>query len=373
MTVRIRRLGAALGVLFLVIVGARMVAPHYVLKYVNRTLEDLDGYSGHVADVDLNIWRGAYVIEGVQIVKTTAKKSTPLLAIDQIDISIEWSALLDGSIVGEIDLYKPQLNFLADKKKEDPAEAKNEKRQAKKAAQGESTWQEQVKALVPLKINRIGIHDGEIHYRDVHTDPKVNIFVQNFRGELTNLTNSEDLSESLVATASFRGRAMGSGKLQIDARVDPYKKAPTFELDAKLEDLEVKQLNNFLKAYANVDAERGRISVYSEVVARNQRFKGYVKPLIRDLRILRWRDEEEGLFGKLWEGLVEGATELFENHDKEQVATKIPFSGRIDSPDADVLTTALFVLRNAFIEALSRGLERSIAVKDERITSANDE
>jgi hypothetical protein len=280
---------------------------------------------------------------------------------------------LEGSIVGEIDLHEPQLNFVAEKKKEEAAEKAAERRDAKRAAQGNSTWQTQVKELVPLKINRIGIYAGSIHYRDPHTDPKVDVYIRNFRGELTNLTNSDDLSESLVATASFRGRAMGSGNLKIDAKIDPYKKSPTFELDAKLEDLEVKQLNNFLKAYANVDAEAGRISVYTEVASRNQRFKGYVKPLIRDLRILRWKDEGEGPFGKLWEGIVELGTELFENHRKEQVATKIPFSGRLDSPNADVVTTIIYVLRNAFIKALNGGLEQNIDMKDGLVSSAKEE
>jgi hypothetical protein len=369
---RIRRYGAALAALFLVVLGARMLAPYYILKYVNTTLDELDGYTGTVADIDLNIWRGAYEIEGIHIYKEGPKKRTPLLSVDRVDISVEWSALLDGSIVAEIDLYEPKLNFIAEKKKESPAEDRNEKKQAKLAAQGESTWQQQVKDLVPLKINRIGIHDGSIHYRDFHTDPKVNVFVQNFRGDVKNLTNSEDLSESLVATAAFRGLAMRSGKLQIDASIDPYQKAPTFQLEAKLEDLDAKQLNDFLRAYANVDAEAGTISVYTEVASKNQRFKGYVKPLIRDLRILRWKDEEEGFFGKLWEGLVEGATELFENHDKEQVATKIPFSGRIDQPDADVMTTVVYVLRNAFIEALSRGLEGSVDIGDGKLSSADE-
>jgi hypothetical protein len=358
---RTRKILIGLSVFALLIVGARIAAPHFVLKYVNQTLDGLDGYAGHVDGVDLHIWRGAYEIEGVTIEKTAGKKPIPLLSVDRIDISVEWKALLDGSIVGEIDLYAPKLNFVAEKKKESKAEDQAEKREAKRAAQGEETsWQTQVKKLVPLKINRVGVHDGEIHFRDPYESPKVNVFVHKFRGEVTNLTNSEDLSETLAATASFRGRAMRSGNLRIDAKIDPYQKLPTFSLDAQLENLEAKQLNDFLKAYANVDAESGTISVYTEVKAEKGRFRGYVKPLIRELRIIRWKNEEEGLFGKLWETLVEAGTELFENHDKEQIATKIPMAGKLDDPNPDVLATVLYVLRNAFVEALRRGLDSNV-------------
>ncbi len=358
---RTRRILIALFVFALAVVGARVAAPHYIRQYVNRTLEGLDGYTGHVAGVDLHIWRGAYEIEDITIEKTTGKTRIPFVSVDRVDISVQWKALLDGSIVGEIDLFAPKLNFVAEKHKEPKAEDQAEKREAKRAASGQETsWQTQVKKLVPLKINRIGIHDGEIHFRDPYEKPKVNVFVQRLNGEVTNLTNSEDLSKSMVATAQFHGLAMHSGKLHILAKIDPYQKKPTFQLTTELENLQIKQLNDFLKAYANVDAEQGRLSVYTQVRAEHGRFRGYVKPLIRDLRIIKWKQETEGLFGKLWETLVEAGTELFENHGKEQIATKIPMAGKLNDPNPDVIATVLYFLRNAFVEALKRGLDSKV-------------
>lgn len=352
-------LGAAI-LFVLVVLVARAIAPIYILGFVNRTLNGLDGYSGRVADIDLHIWRGAYEIKGIKIFKTTGKAPMPFVAIESADISVHWDALLKGAIVGEVDLYHPELNFMAEKKKESAVEDQKEKREAKKAAQGESSWQTQVKELVPLDINRIGVHDGEIHFRDTHSDPKVNIYVQRLRGELTNLTNSDELNEDMVATASFKGRALGSGDLTLEAKVDPYKKAPTFKLSAALEKLEIKELNDFLKAYANVDAEKGRVSVFTEVTAARGRFNGYVKPLVRDLDLLKWKDEDEGVVGKLWEGLVGAGAALFENQKEDQIATKIPFSGKVESPSADIGETVLYVLKNAFIRALQFGLDRDV-------------
>jgi hypothetical protein len=357
---RTQKIGLGVLVVVLLLIGARLAAPHFVLQYVNKTLDGLDGYGGHVDDVDLHIWRGAYAIEGVRIEKTGGDEPIPLVSVDRVDISVEWPALLDGSIVGELDLYRPELNLLAEKRAESKAEDQREKREAKKAARGDSSWQTQVKELVPLKINRIGVHDGSVHYRDLHVKPKVDVYVQKLNGRVTNLTNSEEIAESLAANASFEGIAMGSGKLKIDGRIDPYQELPTFRMEAQLEDLEVTELNDFLRAYARADAERGRISVYTEANAAKGRFEGYVKPLIHDLRVLDWKKEEEGVMRKLWEGIVELGTELFENHEKEQVATRIPFSGKVEQPDADVATTVLYVLRNAFVRALSAGLDQSL-------------
>lgn len=224
---------------------------------------------------------------------------------------------------------------------------------------------------MPLSINRIGITRGEFHFRDPYSSPKVDVPVRNIRGEVTNLTNSEELSESMVASASFKALALRSGKVAIDGNMDPYAEKPTFTMKAELEGLEMKELNDFLKAYANVDAEQGTFSVYSEIESKNGRFRGYVKPILHDLKILRWKDEKEGFFGKLWEGMVELGKDIFRNQDKKQVATRIPLSGRIDAPDADIVQTVLEVLRNAFVEALRRGLEPSIG--DEALARRENE
>ncbi|MDB4988625.1 MAG: hypothetical protein JWN04_3803 [Myxococcaceae bacterium] len=347
----------AVAAFVLAVFAARLTAPIYILRYVNKTLEGLDGYTGHVADIDLNLWRGAYTIRGIKIEKTTKREPIPFVEVEKMDISVHWSALIHGSIVGEIMLDAPKLNFMAEKHKEPKAEDKVEKREAKKATRGDSSWQKQVKALVPLEINRIDVRRGELHYRDPYAEPKVNVYIQKLRGAVTNLTNSEKLSKSMVAHADFRGLALGSGELSLVGHADPYQKTPTFDLTAKLENLQMVQLNDFLKAYVNVDAEKGTLSVYSQLHSARGRFEGYVKPLIHDLKILRWKDEDEGFFHKLWEGVVEVGKDVLKNDKKEQVATKVPLSGKLEHPEAGIGATVLYVLKNAFIEALKHGLD----------------
>jgi len=348
----------SLASLIVLLIAARLVAPIFVLRFVNNTLAGLDGFTGHVADIELGLWRGAYVIKGLEIQKTTDKEPVPFVSLDRADISVQWGPLLRGSLVGEIELYAPKLNLTAEKKAESKAEDGSEKREKERMAKGEeTTWQTQVKELVPLDINRIAIIDGEFHYKDPYSNPKVDVPVKGINGEITNLTNSESLSEDMVARAKFRAAALGSHSISIAGSMDPYAQKPSFSLKAEAEDLQFTKLNDFLKAYANVDAEKGTLSIYTEVEAKDGRFKGYIKPLTRDLEILSWNKEKEGFFGKLWEGVVGAVKDVVENDEKKQVATRVPFSGRVDNPEADIFETVLTVLENAFIEALRRGLE----------------
>lgn len=213
---------------------------------------------------------------------------------------------------------------------------------------------------MPLRINHIGIKDGEIHYRDPFSSPKVDVALTKFTGRLSNLTNSEDLSESLAATAHFTGVALEDAQLALDGKIDPYAKLPTFHLTAELEKLEIEKMNDFLRAYANVDAERGLFSVYTEIDAKDGGFEGYVKPFIKDLKVMNWKDDEDGVLKKAWETLVQGAVKLLENDPKNQVASRVPLRGRIEQPDADIGTTVLTLLRNAFIQALQAGLDTGL-------------
>jgi hypothetical protein len=346
---RQRKVQVALGIIA-VLLGVRIALPFVVERYVNKTLDELDGYSGRIEDVDLNLWRGAYEIEGVQIVKTGGRVPAPFFSANQIDISVEWSALFDGSIVAEIELNAPQLNFV-----QGPTEKQ-------KQVEPGSNWTEVVKDLAPFSINRFAIVGGEVHYRDFHSNPKVDIYVQNLNSVAKNLTNSEDLSGSLVASFEGRAVAMGSGTLRFDGKVDPYAKSPTFELNVKLDRLQLPQLNDYLRAYANVDAERGTFSLDAEFAASKGRFRGYVKPFIDDLQVLRWNQEEESLPNKLWQGLVDVAGEILEDQKRDRIATKVPFQGRLEDPEADVWATIGGLLRNGFIEALRRGVEGSIDI-----------
>jgi hypothetical protein len=327
------------------LVAIRAVLPIVVLRYVNQTLTQLEGYTGRVADVDLSLWRGAYQIEGLRILKTGGKVPVPFVSARLIDLSVEWKALLDGSIVAEIDLYQPKLNFV------------NAKSPAQSQSKVDESWTDTVRELVPFEINRFAIHGGQVHYRDFEASPRVDIFVQDLEVVARNLTNSESFKKTLYARFEGTGLAMGSGKVRFEGSIDPYARKPTFQFDFGLNDLQIKQLNPFLKAYGSVDAEGGTLSIDTSFKAQGGKFDGYVKPFIKDLKVLNWDQEKEGFFQKLWEGVVEVAGDVLENGKQDRIATRIPLSGSFDNPSIGTWSAIGGLLRNAFIVALRRGLE----------------
>ena len=76
------------------------------------------------------------------------------------------------------------------------------------------------------------------------------------------------------------------------------------------------------------------------------------------------REEEQSPLRRLWEGFLDFAAEVLENHEADQVAARIPFSGTIKDPETSLFATIASVLRNAFVSAFARSLEGSITLRD---------
>lgn len=347
---RSRRLVLAMLALAALLLGARAVAPLALQRYVNRVLDRTEGYRGRIGDVDLALWRGAYTIENVEIEKSSGKVPVPFLRAREVDLSLEWRALFDGSLVGEVWLEEPQLNFVAGPTR------------ARRQAGAEADWRKTVRDLLPVKVNRITVRNGTVHFRSFTSDPPVDVYLRDVQLVVKNLTNSLDLSGDLVARASGTARAMGGGRLDFRLALDPYADSPTFDFEGQARGLELAPFNDFLRAYARADVEHGTAQLYAELAASKGRFEGYVKPFFEGVDVLDLEEEvkEQGLLASFWEALVGGTAEAIEDQSKDRIATRIPIAGSVESPQVDFWRTLGNVLRNAFIEGLVPALEHSV-------------
>jgi hypothetical protein len=129
-----------------------------------------------------------------------------------------------------------------------------------------------------------------------------------------------------------------------------------------LRGLDVRELKDFTRAYAKVDPERGRAAFFTELVARDGRIRGYFKPMLDNVDILDAKrgDKEDPWYRKAWEGAVGTVENIFEDQSKDRAATRAPISGRVDSPGIGVWTTIVELVVNAFVEALTPGVEGSV-------------
>jgi hypothetical protein len=338
-----RSVKVLLGVVALLI-GLRIALPFIVLHVLNDRLAHMEGYWGRAQDVDISLLRGAYAIDALRIVKRGSDAPEPFLTIPRTDISVEWGALLDGKIVAEIVMEHPTLNFIV------------EGGGVEEQTGSENDWRQTVDDMVPLTINRFVIRRGEIHYRDYGNRPEVDLRMDRIALVAHGLSTERQRGEALPARLHMDARVQRSGRLVVDSRLDPFAEEPTFNLSLRLRELPATELNNFLRAYAGVDAEEGTFFLYSQIRARDGRFRGYVRPIAEGLELFRF-GEEGSFFDVLGDAIVDTIAEIFTNQgsDPDRFATEVPISGSFQRPEAQTWPAVIEILKNAFVRALRHG------------------
>lgn len=346
-----------------VLIVVRLILPYVILHYANKNLAHMKGYYGHIDDIDLALIRGAYKIDSIYLNKqdSVSQKQTKFFSASSVDLSVEWRALFHGSIVGELIFERPNLRFTKDKV--EPKDVRNDS----------SSFKKLLDDFMPLQVNRFEILDGTVKYVDENSKPKVDIMMTKMHVVALNLRNSYDSSKLLPAKVIAKA-SVYEGELTFNMNLNPLADKPTFDMNAELQNTNLVLLNDFFKAYAKIDVNKGRFGLYTEVASKEARFTGYVKPVIKDLDVLGKEDRKDNILQKLWEALAGGVGQIFKNHPEDQVATKIPFEGRLDDPRANIWVTITNILQNAFIHAIQPSIDHQINItsvdqkKDEKKT-----
>jgi hypothetical protein len=339
------------------LVAIRLAMPYFITKYVNKVLSEMEGYTGSIDGVDLWLIRGAYQIHELDIYSVKENIQSPFFLVDTIDISVEWKALFDGSIVSEITFLRPELNFIL-----------NPETNQVEAGE-ENDWTRTVKDLTPLKINKLTVVDGKVAYVDNSSSPKIDLYFHQLQMVAENLTNAKDIGDSLPSPVVAHSTSIGGGDFDLKMKINVLKQVPDFDLNAKLENVEIPALNDFLDAYAKVDAEAGTFNLYTEVALIDSHLTGYVKPVAKDLKLLDWSEEaeDEGFFRKVWEGVASLGKEALENPKEDQVASKVPIEGHIDAVGSAVWPAILSLLKNAFLKPLQNNIDQTIQVNSRQV------
>ena len=65
--------------LAVVLLGLRLYLPTWLKNHANEVLAEIPGYHGSIQDVDVSLWRGAYVAENLQLFREGAQTEVPFL------------------------------------------------------------------------------------------------------------------------------------------------------------------------------------------------------------------------------------------------------------------------------------------------------
>ena len=136
-----------LATIVVLLIALHIALPYLVRDYLNGKLADMGDYRGQVTDVDLALWRGAYRINGLKIVKVDGKVPVPFVNAPLIDLAVSWHSLwYDHAVVAEVHFVNPEVNFV-------DGGANKQNSQTGKG----TDWREQLSKLLPITLDEVRI------------------------------------------------------------------------------------------------------------------------------------------------------------------------------------------------------------------------
>lgn len=336
-------------IILILLIAFRLYLPTLVKNNINKVLADIPGYYGQVDDIDISLYRGAYVINGMYLNKGTAETQVPFLNFPKSDISIEWKSLFKGKIVSEIIMTSPEVIYVFEDQKEESDEADVD------------DWTKALTDIVPIDINHFEVHDGKLAFVQLAADPNIDLQIDKLELTADNLRNVVEKERILPSPIRASGVSIGNGKVSLEGNMNLVKEIPDMDLSFSLEDADVTALNDFTNYYAGLDFDKGTFGIYSEIAIADAHLVGYVKPLLTDTSLI---GKDDSFLEVIWEGFVGFFKFVLKNQGTDTLATKVPFEGDLNNVEAGVWPTVINIFENAWIEAFKGEVDNNIDYKD---------
>jgi hypothetical protein len=247
-----------------------------------------------------------------------------------------------------------------------PQTQKQEAQRVKAA--GKAVEEQNNRPAVDLTVREFDVGNSNFAYEDKTANPNYKLFFNDADMTIKNLGNHQQQGP---ADLTLRGKFMGTGDSNIAGDFLASKAGPAFNLKVAIQNTDLTSLNDLMRAYGRFDVASGKLSVFSQVAIKDGNIDGYVKPMFSDLQVYNYqKDKDKPILHQAKELAIGGASHLFKNHSTKQVATDVDLKGKLSSPDVNTWQALGQVLRNAFVEAIIPGFDRSVASSNAANTGA---
>ncbi len=224
-----------------------------------------------------------------------------------------------------------------------------------RAAEAAEIAQDDEPAML-VRIDRLALADSVLAFVHRSADDPYRLFVDRAGLVVSNLSSG---FRQGPAKAKLTGRFMGSGAARGDFTFREEQDGPDFDMNVAIEGASLASMNDLLRSYGKLDVTEGTFSIYSEIKVNDRKITGYVKPLIKDVKVYDpEQDKQKPVLKKLYEKVAGGLASVLDNRPRDEVATVVDLSGTLDDPDTSVWAVVVRLVSNAFVKAILPGFDR---------------
>lgn len=334
---------------FLLLIALRVTLQPIVHKELNKFLGDFSPtVSFYIGELDLDIFRGAYTFQ--KVTGTMRDHRHSFLKINEIDVSLAWRELLRGKVKTDIIVNGADFSYT----KEVLGALKNMTKEKDTALSAKEK-------LFPVKIEKVEINDSHLTFDDYPgLSEKSKFKISAINGLIKNLT---PVKENPFSDFFLTAKLPGNTTALTDGRLALLERPIEWNVDTELKGFDLAASNQFLKRKVPLTFNKGTLDLFAEARSKKGITKGYVKPFIDNLDVMKPQEDFKG--PKHW--LIEAATAIgnfiLRAPDTKSLATKVPFSFDKSGFHVDSSEALSKVIEHGFDEKLPRGLENSYDLK----------
>jgi hypothetical protein len=262
--------GSVLLILF-VIIGAAFLLDEPLRKRMEADLNNrLKGYTVRIGRLDFHPIGLSLDLEESTIYQT-AHPDPPIAYIPNLSASVHWKALLHGLLVADWELDNPSVRF-------DLAQFSREARDETPIK--ERGWQDAVKAIYPLKINRFVIRNADVTYIDKGPFRPLRITKLNFLAE--NIRNVQSEEGTYPSPIEIEGVVFDAGKIKLAGNADFLAKPHVaIKGDLQLENITLDYFKPISERY-DLSLRKGVLSTDGSIEYASQTKKIMIKKITLD-------------------------------------------------------------------------------------------
>jgi len=343
-----RRLVIIAAVLVALVVAIRLLIDPIATHYTRKGLNDAEGISGDFQRVHVTVFPPGYEIRRIKVMEEPGgSERHPLFYAERVGVSVDWRALLHARLAARARLDEPKITISK------RAEAAKEK--VKKEAPATTPDVEAaLRKVIPARVQRIEVRDGEVLYRDPTAPRHPQIWLHALELSAENLATREELAGGRPATVNASAKLGKSGDVTMFVSANPFAKSLEFAGEVSLKGWKVAELFDLIQPATKVQTPEGTLDVFVEFRAKGGELTGGVKPVMKNVRV---RPTEDDFGNRLKAWVADKGLRLFSDRvpDRNAVATVVPIKGKLTDPDIQLWPTILGVIRNAFVEGISSG------------------
>jgi hypothetical protein len=306
--------------------------------HINKKIDESEQVSGNVGAVSINPLEGLYSVNAIDLSYTSDAIDMPVIDIRSAVLCLNWETFFSGALVGRMKIIRPDFRIV---QKSSPKK--------EKAPEG-PPLSRTFKTFIPIQVDLIRITDGELRMCDkTHKEP-LEIDITQINGEIRNLTNKQNLSEDLFASAKIIATVLESGILSMKLKIAPAAEDLYFSLICGIKGIRLLNLNSFLNDLAGITFEGGTLNIDINLNAENGFVKGFVETVYQNVKFSE-PENDGGILERLKEGISDLLGEIIENKEGS-VVTRVPVNMKVQGTKPDVLFTVMLTLQKALVNAI---------------------